>query len=108
VAFLSQWTLEAEIREYLVDMYGPDGLPFDTRFGNGDPVGEEVVATLNATYEAHTRREPWQAGDLLLVDNVSAAHSREPYAGPREVVVGMGDPVDLPPCDPTSATRPSR
>ncbi len=108
VAFLSQWTLEAEIREYLVDMYGPDGLPFDTRFGNGDPVGEEVVATLNATYEAHTRREPWQAGDLLLVDNVSAAHSREPYAGPREVVVGMGDPVDLAPCDPTSATRPSR
>jgi hypothetical protein len=108
VAFLSQWTLEAEIREYLVDVYGPDGLPFDTRFGNGDPVGEEVVATINATYEAHTRQEPWRAGDLLLVDNVSAAHSREPFAGPREVVVGMGDPVDLAQGGPTGATRSPR
>jgi alpha-ketoglutarate-dependent taurine dioxygenase len=28
-------------------------------------------------------REPWQAGDLMLVDNVRTAHSREPYQGPR-------------------------
>jgi hypothetical protein len=40
-------------------------------------------------------REPWQNGDLLLVDNVRTAHSREPYEGDREVVVGLGDPVRL-------------
>ena len=34
---------------------------------------------LNEVYEAHTVREPWQAGDLLLVDNIRTAHSREPY-----------------------------
>ncbi len=44
---------------------------------------------LNSTYEANTRREPWQAGDLLLVDNIRSAHSRESFTGPREVVVGM-------------------
>ena len=48
---------------------------------------------LNEVYEAHTAREPWQAGDLMLVDNVRTAHSREPYQGPREVLVAMADAV---------------
>ena len=93
IAFLSEWTMAAEVREFLVDMYGADGLPFNTRFGGGDPIGEEVVELLNEVYEAHTVREPWQAGDLMLVDNIRMAHSREPFEGPREVLVGMADPV---------------
>jgi alpha-ketoglutarate-dependent taurine dioxygenase len=93
VAFLSRWTLPADLREYLLAVYGEDGLPFDTRFGGGDPIDEDVVALLNGVYEAHTVREPWQAGDLMLVDNIRTAHSREAYTGAREVVVGMADPV---------------
>jgi alpha-ketoglutarate-dependent taurine dioxygenase len=93
VAFLNEWTLAPEIREYLVDVYGAEGLPFNTAFGNGDPIDEDVVAVINQTYEAHTRREPWQPGDLMLVDNIRTAHSREPYEGPREVLVGLADPV---------------
>ncbi len=92
-AFLSRWMLAEDVREYLVEVYGEDGLQFDTRFGNGDPIGEDVVVLLNEVYEAHTVREPWQAGDLLLVDNIRTAHSREPYTGLREVVVGLADPV---------------
>ncbi|MGW1135137.1 TauD/TfdA family dioxygenase [Streptomyces griseoluteus] len=95
IAFLNEWTLAPEVREYLVDVYGADGLPFNTRYGDGSPIGEDVVELLNATYEKHTRREPWQAGDLLLVDNVRTAHSREPYTGDREVLVGMADPRRL-------------
>ena len=83
IAFLNEWTIDPEVREYLVDVYGPDGLPFNTRFSNGDPIGEDVVALLNRVYEANTAREPWQAGDLMLVDNVRTAHSREPFEGPR-------------------------
>jgi alpha-ketoglutarate-dependent taurine dioxygenase len=95
VAFLSRWTLDPDVRDYLVEVYGDDALPFDTRFGNGNPIGEDVVALLNDVYEAHTFREPWQPGDLLLVDNIRTAHSREPYTGPREVLVGMADAVRL-------------
>ena len=93
VAFLNRWTLAEYVREYLVDVYGDDRLPFDTRFGNGDSIEEDVVTLLNEVYEAHTVREPWQAGDLLVVDNIRTAHSREPYTGPREVLVGLADPV---------------
>jgi len=95
VAFLSKWTTDPEVREYLVDVYGADGLPFDTRFGDGDPVGEDVVHLLNEVYDAHTAREPWQAGDLMVVDNIRTAHSRDPFEGRREVLVGLAEPVRL-------------
>ncbi|MCX5345442.1 TauD/TfdA family dioxygenase [Streptomyces atratus] len=101
VAFLNEWTMAPEVREYLVDVYGADGLPFNTRFGNGDPISEDVVQLLNSVYEANTAREPWQAGDLMLVDNVRTAHSREAFEGPREVLVAMADPVHLADCSPT-------
>lgn len=93
IAFLNEWTMDPEVREYLVDVYGPDGLPFNTRFGGGDPVGEDVVRVINEVYDAHTVREPWRTGDLLLVDNIRTAHSREPFDGPREVLAALGDPV---------------
>jgi alpha-ketoglutarate-dependent taurine dioxygenase len=101
IAFLNEWTIDPEVREYLVDMYGDDGLPFNTRFGNGDPIGEDVVELLNQVYVDNTVREPWQAGDLMLVDNIRTAHSREAYEGPREILVGMADAVRLADCSPT-------
>jgi alpha-ketoglutarate-dependent taurine dioxygenase len=93
IAFLNEWTMDPEVREFLVDVYGADGLPFSTRFGNGDPIGEDVVRLINGVYEANTVRESWQAGDLMLVDNLRTAHGREPFQGPREVLVAMADPV---------------
>ncbi|MFE2102953.1 MULTISPECIES: TauD/TfdA family dioxygenase [unclassified Streptomyces] len=102
IAFLNEWTLAPEVREYLVDVYGADGLPFNTRYGDGTPIGEDVVQLLNTTYEQHTRREPWQAGDLMLVDNLRTAHSREPFTGERQVLVGMAEPRRLADCWPTS------
>jgi alpha-ketoglutarate-dependent taurine dioxygenase len=101
IAFLNEWTMAPEVREYLVEVYGADGLPFNTRFGGGDPVGEDVVELLNEVYDVHTVREPWAAGDLLLVDNVRTAHSREAFEGEREVLAGLGDPVRLEDCAPT-------
>ena len=102
IAFLNEWTIDPEVREYLVDMYGADGLPFNTRYGNGDPIGEDVVLLLNQVYEENTVREQWQAGDLMLVDNIRTAHSREAYEGPREILVGMAEPVRLSDASPTN------
>jgi alpha-ketoglutarate-dependent taurine dioxygenase len=96
IAFLNEWTMDPDVHEYLVEMYGAEGLPFTTAFGSGAPVGEEIVELLNRVYDANTLREPWQAGDLMLVDNVRMAHSREPYEGDRQVLVGMSEPLRMP------------
>jgi alpha-ketoglutarate-dependent taurine dioxygenase len=106
VAFLSEWTMDPEVREYLLDLYGADRLPVSTRFGHGDPVGEDIVLLLNETCDTAASRVSWQAGDLLLVDNVRTAHSREPYEGPREMLAGLAEPVRLADCSPaTGASR---
>src|SRR6059036_1538653 len=86
LAFLNEWTMEPELREYLIDIYGEDGLPFNTRFGNGDPIGADIVQLIDEVYEKNTARERWQSGDLFLVDNVRTAHGRESFEGPREVL----------------------
>ncbi|MFF3429323.1 TauD/TfdA family dioxygenase [Streptomyces sp. NPDC002602] len=101
IAFLNEWTLDPEIREYLADEYGADGLPFNTLHGNGEPLTEDTVRRINSVYEAHTVRRPWQTGDLLLLDNLRTAHAREPFRGPRNVVVAMAGPLRLPDCAPT-------
>jgi len=101
IAFLNEWTMDPEVREYLLDIYGEDGLPFNTRFGNGDPIGADVVQSINEVYEANTARERWQAGDLMLMDNVRTAHGRDRFEGSREVLVAMADAVHLADCSPT-------
>lgn len=101
IAFLNEWTMDPEVHEFLVDVYGADGLPFNTQYGNGDAIGRDVVDVINQAYDANTVREPWAAGDLMLVDNIRTAHSREAFKGPREVLVAMANaqvrPADIPP-----------
>ncbi|MFD9303476.1 TauD/TfdA family dioxygenase [Streptomyces sp. NPDC060048] len=106
IAFLNEWTLAPEVREYLVDVYGPDALPFNTRFGDGDPIGEDVVQLINTVYDEHTVREPWQSGDLMLIDNIRTAHSREPFEPPREVLVAMAAPQPPASIPPTPTASP--
>jgi alpha-ketoglutarate-dependent taurine dioxygenase len=101
IAFLNQWTMDPEVHEYLVDLYGEDGLPFNTRFGNGDSIGPDVIQLIDKVYEENTVCEPWQSGDLILVDNVRTAHGREHFEGPRELLVAMADAVRLADCSPT-------
>jgi alpha-ketoglutarate-dependent taurine dioxygenase len=101
VAFLSRWTMDPEVREYLVEEYGVDGLPFDTRYGDGAEIEADAVELVNSVYDALSVREPWQRGDLMLVDNVRTAHSREAYRGSREVLVGLGNQADVS-ADPTA------
>jgi alpha-ketoglutarate-dependent taurine dioxygenase len=91
VAFLNEWTIDPEVREFLIDVYGPEGLPFNTSFGDGEPISADIVQTINQVYEENTVREPWAAGDVMLVDNIRTAHSREPFEGPREVLVAMAN-----------------
>lgn len=101
IAFLNGLNMDPEVREYLVDTYGEDRLPFNTSFGNGDPIGADFVQLMDEVYERNTVRERWQAGDLMLVDNIRTAHARESFEGPREVLVAMADAVRLSDGSPT-------
>ncbi|RKT54243.1 TauD/TfdA family dioxygenase [Saccharothrix australiensis] len=103
LAFWNQWSLEPAVRETLVDELGAENLPFNTTFGDGEPIDEADARLINAAYDAATTRRPWSPGDLLVVDNLLAAHGRDAFRGDRRIVVAMGEPVDLADCAPTVA-----
>jgi alpha-ketoglutarate-dependent taurine dioxygenase len=100
-AFWSRWSLDEDVLDVLEMTYGADGLPFDTAYGDGGALNPADVRALNAAYDRATRRESWQPGDVLLVDNLLAAHGRESYHGDRRILVAMGEPVRLDACSPS-------
>ncbi|GGM09080.1 MULTISPECIES: TauD/TfdA family dioxygenase [Micromonospora] len=102
-AFWNRYSLDADVREVLLETYGPDGLPFDTYLGDGSALTREEVDAINQVYDEVTVRETWQAGDLMLVDNIACAHGREAFTGARKIVVAMGDEVALADCQPQTA-----
>jgi alpha-ketoglutarate-dependent taurine dioxygenase len=48
---------------------------------------------IQAVYAQAAVSFPWQAGDILMLDNMLAAHSRHPFIGSRKIVVAMGEMI---------------
>jgi alpha-ketoglutarate-dependent taurine dioxygenase len=90
-AFFHFSSHEPAVREGLLASFGEDGLPYNTFYGDGTPIEDGVVAAIRAAYEEEKVIFPWQRGDVLLLDNMTVAHGREPYRGDREIVVAMVD-----------------
>jgi len=87
--------LDDETREALLDVLGADNLPRDCRFGDGSVIPDSVMAELVAAHESIEQSFDWIVGDLLIVDNVLSAHARDPYEGPRRLLVSMGDEYEF-------------
>jgi alpha-ketoglutarate-dependent taurine dioxygenase len=88
-------SLEPWIRDALLEEFGSaDELPTNTCYGDGEPIEADVLEELRAAYRAETVSFPWQRGDVMLLDNMLAAHGRAPYSGPRKILVGMSEPID--------------
>lgn len=58
-------------------------------FGNGVEMTTAEKDLLKNAYTATREGYGWSQGDFILMDNIRYAHSREAFAGPREVLVGM-------------------
>jgi alpha-ketoglutarate-dependent taurine dioxygenase len=89
-AFFHASSLPGALRDALVAQYGHDGLPVEVTYGDGTPIASHDLGHVRAAHDAETHAHRWRRGDLLLVDNLLAAHGRAPYSGTRRVVVSMG------------------
>lgn len=81
--------LSPAVRNALSGSLSEADYPRNAYFGDGSPISESDLAQIRAAYAAETVAFPWQAGDIMLLDNVLVAHGRRPYTGSRKVVVGM-------------------
>lgn len=91
-AFFHVTSLEPAARDALMSEFGEEGLPYNTYYGDGEPIEPSVAEHLRDAYLQEKIVFPWQKGDILMLDNMSVAHGREPYVGDRLVVVGMTEP----------------
>ncbi|MEW2127407.1 TauD/TfdA family dioxygenase [Streptomyces sp. NPDC058369] len=86
-------TLEPVLRDALLADFAEDDLPTNSFYGDGSPIEPDVLDILRDAYRQATVAFPWQRGDVLLLDNMLAAHARSPYTGARKIVVSMAQPL---------------
>ncbi|WP_406151918.1 TauD/TfdA family dioxygenase [Streptomyces sp. NBC_01012] len=87
-------TLAPEVGAGLRAIFADDELPTNTFYGDGGVIPDEVMDHLRAAYRSASVRFDWQRDDVLVVDNMLAAHAREPFTGPRRIAVAMAEPSD--------------
>lgn len=85
--------LRAAVRESLLSTFAEEDLPRNVYFGDGSRIEPSALDHIDDAYRKHTVAFPWQAGDVLLLDNMLIAHGRSPFQGSRKVVVGMAETV---------------
>lgn len=81
---------EAMLRE----LFG-DELPMNAGLPDGAEFDRATLETIREAYRDEVVAFDWQAGDVLIIDNMLSAHGRTPFTGHREVLVAMGKPVRL-------------
>jgi len=93
-AFFHISTLNPKIRKCLGSEFLESEFPYNTYYGDGSEIEPEVLAEIRAAYQQETVTFPWQAGDILMLDNMLTAHGRNPFVGSRQVVVGMAESIN--------------
>lgn len=83
--------LPADVASALIAEVGLDGLPRNAYYGDGEVIEDEVMALVRGLYDDCAHTFPWRRGDVLVVDNFLAVHGREPFTGPRRILVAMSD-----------------
>jgi len=79
----------AAYAQKMLKVLGEDALPSNATYGDGTPITVEELDKVRRACRAAEVVNPWQRGDLLIVDNVLAAHGRKSFQGPRRVLVTM-------------------
>jgi alpha-ketoglutarate-dependent taurine dioxygenase len=83
--------VEPAVREALLEQFREDDLPRNAFYGDGTPIETSVLDEIRGVYAEEAVRFSWQQGDIMMVDNFLASHGREPFTGPRKVVVAMAE-----------------
>jgi alpha-ketoglutarate-dependent taurine dioxygenase len=83
--------LDDEVREAMLSLFGEEGLPRYACYGDGSPIADEDLAAIRDAYQAGMVDVAWEQGDVLVLDNMLAAHGRRPFTPPRRVLVAMTD-----------------
>lgn len=83
--------LQPHVRETLVSIVGEDNLPRNVYYGDGSEIDEKDLAHVRQVMEDCKVEFLWKEGDIMMLDNMLAAHARGTFKGDRKVVVAMAE-----------------
>ena len=80
-------SLDAESHQFFLD----NDLDFrlKSRFADGGDIPEAYLEQIRNAVNAETKAHRWEAGDILILDNILTAHGRRPFSGRRQIAVAM-------------------
>jgi len=96
ICFFHRSAIPPDLLELLVEE--GRGLPFDTTYGDDQPIEIRVLEELRSAYRACSVCYEWRAGDVLILDNLRIAHGRRAFSGTRQLLFAAADPVRVPAC----------
>jgi hypothetical protein len=69
--------------------------PRNCYFGDGSKIPDAYIDHIHCIYKKNQMAFDWRKGDLLLIDNILKAHSRNAYQGDRKLLVCFGDQISF-------------
>lgn len=88
-------SLAMDDRISLTNAVGEKYLPRNAFYGDGTSIDPDVLNHIREAYEKEKIKFKWHKGDILILDNILMAHSREPFEGQRKVAVAMGSSYSM-------------
>jgi hypothetical protein len=85
--------LSPAVRESLLSVVKEEDLPRNVYYGDGSKIEDAVMEDLGVLYRQLAASFPWQEQDVLMINNMLVAHSRNPFVGERKIVVALGEVV---------------
>ncbi|MFS0516454.1 condensation domain-containing protein [Nostoc sp. UIC 10607] len=87
--------LDSEIQNSLLSLFGEQRLPRHVYYGDGSPIEQSVIQEISEIYQQSQVSFTWQKGDIIMLDNMLAAHGRNSFVGSRKIVVAMGEMISF-------------
>jgi non-ribosomal peptide synthetase component F/alpha-ketoglutarate-dependent taurine dioxygenase len=83
--------LAPAVRESLLSMMPEEDFPRNVYYGDGTRIEDSVMDQLLSVYRQCAVTFAWQQHDIIMLNNMLVAHSRNPYVGERKIVVALGN-----------------
>lgn len=85
-------SLEPAVREILATVVAEEDLPRNACYGDGSPIEPDLLDEIRDVYRSLAVQFSWRQGDVMMLDNMLAAHGRTPFKGRRQILVAMAEP----------------
>jgi len=82
--------LDPATRAAMLSLFSEEQLPRNAYFGDGSAIDPAMLDEIRLAFTEELAVFGWQTNDVLLVDNMLVSHGRQPFRGPRKILVAMG------------------